>query len=336
LPHASVTVQLFVAVKLQPVPGTSAAIVPEATNPVEQLSVTDAAPKAALICVCVGLHTTAVADPNVITGACISLVKVTVCDAVPILPHASVTVHVLITEREQPDPVSAPTFPVAVNPVLQLSITLATVPNAFAISVVVGLHNTVVAGFSVITGTCVSLVKVIVWFAVPILPHASTALHVLTIVLVQPGAPVSGASVNVAVNPVEQLSETVGIVTAAFICVCVGLHIIEPIAPSEKVGGVKSRILVIAGEGQPVVLAVPAGMLPQLAVVTYLVLILYPAQFSAVGGVFAPQLTPSSKLYSILNPATVGGGVTTIVPQPVFTVGADTAGKTINSLLPIH
>ena len=107
MPHASVTVQLFVAVKLQPVPRTSAAIVPVATNPVEQLSVTDAVPKAALICVCVGLHTTAVTDPNVITGACISLVKVTVCDVVPILPHASVTVHVLITEREQPDPVSA-------------------------------------------------------------------------------------------------------------------------------------------------------------------------------------------------------------------------------------
>ena len=102
-------------------------------------------------------------------------------------------------------------------------------------------------------------------------------------------------------------------------------------------GGVKSILLVVAGEGQPVVLAVPAGIssaaagiLTQAAVVTYLVLILYPAQFSAVGGVFAPHVTPSSKLYSILKPATVGGGVTTIGPQPVLTVGAETAGNTTN------
>ena len=52
-------------------------------------------------------------------------------------------------------------------------------------------------------------------------------------------------------------------------------------------------------------------------------------QFSAVGGLlFAPQVTPSSKLYSILKPATVGGAVTTIGPQPVLTVGAVTAGNT--------
>ena len=31
-----------------------------------------------------------------ITGASISLVKVIVCVAVPVLPHASVTVHVLV------------------------------------------------------------------------------------------------------------------------------------------------------------------------------------------------------------------------------------------------
>jgi hypothetical protein len=252
------------------------------------------------------------------------------------LPHASVVDHVFVTEREQPDPVSGPTVPVAVKPLLQLSITLATVPNALAISVVVGLHITVVAGFKVITGACVSLVKVIVWVVVPVLPQASIALHVLTTVLVQPGAPVSVASVNVAVNPDEQLSETVGAATAAFICACVGLHTIEPIAPNVKVGGVKSRILVVAGEEQTVVLAVPAGIAPQSAVVTYLVLILYPAQFSAVGGVFGPQVTPSSKLYSILKPATVGGGVTMIGPQPGFTAGADTDGKTMNSLLPIH
>jgi hypothetical protein len=39
-------------------------------------------------------------------------------------------------------------------------------------------------------------------------------------------------------------------------------------------GGVKSIILVIAGDGQAVVLAFPAGIVSQSAVVTYLVLIL--------------------------------------------------------------
>ena len=102
-------------------------------------------------------------------------------------------------------------------------------------------------------------------------------------------------------------------------------------------GGVKSMILVVAGDGHAVVLAVPAGIssveagiLTQAADVTYLVLILYPAQFSAVGGVFAPHVTPSSKLYSIVKPATVGGGVTIIGPQPALTTGADTAGNTTN------
>jgi hypothetical protein len=143
---------------VQPAPGTSAPTVPVAVNPIEQLSVTVAPPKPASICPWLGLHATAVDAPNVITGACTSLVNVTVCEAVPILPQASVTVHVFVTEREQPDPVSALTLPVAVNPVLQLSVTLATVPNAFAISGDVGLHITAVEGFNVITGLIASTV----------------------------------------------------------------------------------------------------------------------------------------------------------------------------------
>ena len=141
---------------MQPAPGTSGPTVPAAINPVEQLSITVAAPKPALICGCVGLQVTAVGDAKLITGACTSLMKVTVCEAVPVLPHASVAVHVFVTEREQPDPVSDPTVPVAVSPVLQLSVTVATVPNAFAISVVVGLHITGVEGFNVIIGLIIS------------------------------------------------------------------------------------------------------------------------------------------------------------------------------------
>ena len=40
-----------------------------------------------------------------------------------------------------------------------------------------------------------------------------------------------------------------------------------------KEGGVKSITLIVAGEGQTLVLAVPAGISSQSAVVTYLVLI---------------------------------------------------------------
>ena len=52
-------------------------------------------------------------------------------------------------------------------------------------------------------------------------------------------------------------------------------------------------------------------------------------QFSDVGGSFAPQVLPLSKLYCIPNPAIVVGGVTRIGPQS-FTTGAGGAGgKTI-------
>ena len=51
-----------------------------------------------------------------------------------------------------------------------------------------------------------------------------------------------------------------------------------------------------------------------------------------MGGVLLPQVTPSSKLYSILNPGTGGGSVTTIDPQPLFTAGAEGAAGKITTL----
>ena len=67
------------------------------------------------------------------------------------LPQASVTVHDFTTDLVQPVPVGAPTVPVAVKPVLQLSVTDAP-PNAAAICAVVGLQPSPVAGASVMTG----------------------------------------------------------------------------------------------------------------------------------------------------------------------------------------
>ena len=89
------------------------------------------------------------------TGAIVSRVKVIVCEAVPVLLHVSVTVHVLVIVLVQPVPVSAPSENVAVSPVEQLSVTVA-VPKAALISAAVGLHESGVAGNKVITGSIVS------------------------------------------------------------------------------------------------------------------------------------------------------------------------------------
>jgi hypothetical protein len=149
-------------------------------------------------------------------------VNVTVCVAVPVLPQASVTVHVLVTENVHPLPVSAPRVPVAVNPDEQLSVTVA-VPNAPAISLALGLHCKVPAGVRVIIGTCVSLVKVRVCVAVPVLPQLSVTVHVFVTEKVHP-LPVSAPNVPVAVSPALQLSVTVAFPNAPDICPGVGLH----------------------------------------------------------------------------------------------------------------
>src|SRR5204862_3617409 len=94
---------------------TSACTVPVAVNPVEQLSVTLADPKAAATFIAVALQFNAVAAASVITGACVCLTNVTVCDAVPVLLHASVTVHVFVTLTLHPVTTSACTVPVAVK-----------------------------------------------------------------------------------------------------------------------------------------------------------------------------------------------------------------------------
>src|SRR5205809_7509052 len=75
------------------------------------------------------------------SGAVLSLVKVIVCVAVPVLLHASVTVQFFVTETLHPVTTSGCIVPVAVRPVEQLSVTLA-VPNAAATSAAVPLHAT--------------------------------------------------------------------------------------------------------------------------------------------------------------------------------------------------
>src|SRR6266849_1025610 len=113
LPQASVTVQDLVVENVHAEP-VSLPTVPVAVSPAEQLSVTLAEPKAAAICEAVGLQPRDDEDATVITGASVSRVYVTVCDAVPVLPQSSVTVHDLVVENVHAEPVSLPTVPVAV------------------------------------------------------------------------------------------------------------------------------------------------------------------------------------------------------------------------------
>src|SRR5215216_854725 len=197
-------------------------MVPDAVNPVEQLSVTDADPKAEATSPGVALQLSVEDAARVMTGACVSLINVTVCEAVAVLPQASVTVHVFVIENEQPLPVSVPTTPAAVSPVEQLSVTEA-VPKAEAISVAVGLQFKVVGAVRAITGASVSLVNVRVCEAVPVLPQASVTVHVFVTETEQP-VTTSGWMVPDAVNPVEQLSVTKAVPKAEAISVAVGLQ----------------------------------------------------------------------------------------------------------------
>jgi hypothetical protein len=214
LPQASVAVHVLVIERSQPIP-VSAASEKVAVRPVEQLSVTDAVPKAAAMSAAVGLHTGLVADVSVITGSSVSLVKLMVCVVEAVLPQASDTVQVLVIERSQPVPVSAASVKIAVRPVEQLSVTDA-VPKAAAMLAAVGLHTGLLAAVSVITGASVSLVKLTVCVAVAVLPQASVTVHVLVRERLQP-VPVSAPSLKVAVKPGEQLSVTVAVPKAAMI-----------------------------------------------------------------------------------------------------------------------
>ena len=162
---------------MHPVP-VSAPSTKDAVNPVEQLSLTVAVPNAAAISDEVGLQFTGVDAVTIIVGACVSLVNVMVCEVVAVLPQPSVAVQVLVTEWVQLVPVSAPSTNVAVNPIEQLSLTVA-VPNAAAISDEVGLQLTGVDAVTVMVGACVSLVKLIVCEVVAVLLHASVAVQVL-------------------------------------------------------------------------------------------------------------------------------------------------------------
>src|SRR4029079_1760501 len=170
LPQASVAVNVLVTVySLAHVPGVEASLVVMFTVP--QASLAIAVPKDGVS----GHSIVAAAGIVVNTGAVLSSTVIT-CDAVAVLPQASVAVNVLVT-----------VYSLAHVPGVEASlVVMFTVPQAsLAIAVPkdgVSGHSIVrAAGIGVNTGA-VSSSTVIPWDAVAVLPQASVAVNVLVTV----------------------------------------------------------------------------------------------------------------------------------------------------------
>ena len=144
---------------------------------VPQASVAVADPSAALIAADDGLHTAIVVPVAIIVGGVLSLVHVTVLDAVAVLPQPSVAVHVLVCDLAQL-PVTGPSTGVSVK-LPQASVAVA-LPSAPLIVPDDGLHPSVVpVPVAVITGVDAEAAQVTVLDVVAVLPHASVAVNVL-------------------------------------------------------------------------------------------------------------------------------------------------------------
>ena len=186
-----------------------------------QASVAVAEPSAASIVGLLGLpQINKVVPVAVIKGDVISSVQVTVLDALAILPHASIAVHVLICDRLHPVDVIAPSLDERVG-VPQASVAVA-LPNDVFICAAVGLQPALATlPVMVIDGGVTSFVQVTVLEMVAVLPHASVAVNVLVCDLVHP--PVAAPSLCVIVG-VPHASVAVADPNAAVISEAMGLQ----------------------------------------------------------------------------------------------------------------
>src|SRR6266496_2023741 len=206
--------------------------VTDVTVGVLQASVAIAEPRAASIAADVGLQPRlpfAGVPVAVIVGAVTSTVHVAVLDAVAVLPHTSVAVHVLVCERAHPLLITSPVDEVSVE-VLQASVAVAE-PRAASIAADVGLHpRAPFAGVpvAIIVGAVTSTVHVAVLDAVDVLPQASVAVNVLVCEREHPlliTSPVTDVTVGVL-----QASDAVAEPRAASIAADVGLQPRLPLA----------------------------------------------------------------------------------------------------------
>ena len=145
---------------------------------VPQASVAVALPSAAWMAAEDGLHPGVNVVPvAVMKGGVLSLVHVTVLDAVAVPPQPSVAVHVLVCVLAQL-PVTGPSTGVSVN-VPQASVAVA-LPSAASIAAEDGLHpRDSAVPVAVITGVVAVAAHTTVLDAVAVLPQASVAINVL-------------------------------------------------------------------------------------------------------------------------------------------------------------
>src|SRR4030095_4529775 len=176
-PQASIALNVLVCEREQPSLVTLPSL--EVTVGLPQASVAEAVPKAPFISPAEGLHPSVNEPPPVVrVGAVTSAVHVAVRDAVAVFPQASLAVHVLVCEREQPSLVTLPSLEVTVG-LPQASVAEA-VPKAPFISPAEGLHPSVNEPPPVVrVGAVTSAVHVAVRDAVEVFPQASLAVHVL-------------------------------------------------------------------------------------------------------------------------------------------------------------
>src|SRR5215831_3403188 len=157
-------------------------------------------------------------------GGAVSTVHVSVRDAVPTLPQASVALHVLVKEREHPVLPTAPSDAVGVKLPLQLSDAVAP-PRHHITQSIVTLHPNAVddVAVGVITGFVMSNVQVTVRDVVAVLPQPSVAVHFLVCALAQP-VPPTEPSDTFGVSTPLQLSVAVAPPSALLISAEDGLH----------------------------------------------------------------------------------------------------------------
>jgi hypothetical protein len=243
LPQASVTFQVRVCERLQPVLVTTLS---DAVGVTElHVSVAVAVPRAASIAAAVGLQPRVRVVPvAVITGAVVSTVQVTVRDtAVAGLPHASVAFQVRVCERLHPVLVTTLSEDVGVTE-LHVSVAVA-VPRAASIAAAVGLQPRVrVVPVAVITGAVVSTVHVTVRdTAVAGLPHASVAFQVR---VCERPHPLIVTALSEAIGVTElQVSVAVAVPSAALSAAAVGLHPRVKVVPLAVITGAVVSLTVI-------------------------------------------------------------------------------------------
>jgi hypothetical protein len=183
----------------------------------------------------------------------LSLIQVTVLEAVAVLPQPSMAVNVLVCEEEQLLLLTVPSLDVMVG-LPQPSVAVAE-PKALLISLAVGLQPRVILlNEPVNTGAVLSRLHVTVEEAVALLPQPSEAVKVLVCEAVH-AVVVTAPSVKL-IAGVPHAAEAVAVPSAALISEADGLHPSVAITPvTVIVGGL--------GELIQLTVLVTVALLPQ-------------------------------------------------------------------------